>query len=135
LDVNSFGTATLTGKMLISRGGSSQPKAPFHMSEEDFIVSVDYSSFKINNSGRYILPIDKDRPRIKYFKENGEFIINVPVGNGLTTVYLDFSDFSDDAITENTEVIWKASSHGTDVRVLPGQYYDLGMITISTFIP
>ena len=114
LDVNSFQTATLTGNILIKRGTVSQ--APHNMSVDDFIVSVDYSSFKIDNQGKYYLP----KAGIRYVASSGEFIITVPVGNEKTMVYIDFSDFYD-VFGESDEVLWKASKSGTNVLVEPDQ--------------
>jgi len=125
-DIDWSRTATVTGKIFITNGSIYQ--VPYNMDSKDFIVSVPYRSFNSGASGRYRLPND----RIVYNRNNGEFTITVPVGNGPTRVYVDFSDFPD-AIGEYEEVIWKASNCGKSARVLPGQTIDLGDINIPEY--
>jgi len=128
LEIDLDRVATLTGKMLIQFGNSTQ--APHIMSNTDFIVSVPNSSFKYNATGHYVLPKDK----IIYVKENGEFTIFVPVGYGATSVIIDFSDFSE-AINGTAEVIWKASNsiYRQTQQITSGQTINLGTIIITDY--
>ena len=139
LEVDWSRTATLKGKILINEDistGKPQRWTSPNITNQYFVVTMDYSELITTATGVYFLPNEK----IDYNRNTGVFIITVPVGIYPMDISVHMTNFDGQLIkdrvgvsdeTETFNIIWQASKlNGKAEGVRVGDNFSFGTWTL-----